>query len=109
MNSAPLTVQEIVKRCGGPSVLEELSKGDLTHWAVYKWYKNGIPEDRWELVMRLSDVTITDLYVANLTLRQAGSATDAAADVTQADEIVQQGDAPLSPSGQRELKLQAAE
>jgi hypothetical protein len=107
MISRPLTVQEIVKRCGGPSVLEEFSPGDLTHWAVYKWYKNGIPEDRWELVMRLSGVSVTDVYEANLALRQAAGGPESSADEAQADEDVEQDDGGQFPQG--ELMLQAAE
>lgn len=105
MTSAPLTVQEIVKRCGGPSKLEALSPGDLTHWAVYKWYKNGIPEDRWELVMRLSDVSVTDIYEANAALRRAAPSDESLAEEPHIEE-----ESDLSPSlNQGELKLQAAE
>lgn len=107
MISAPLTVQEIVKRCGGPSALEELSAGDLTRWAVYKWYKNGIPEDRWELVMRLSEVSVTDLYEANLALRQAGVETESVSTETHADEVIHPDDGEHVLQGA--LKLEAAE
>jgi hypothetical protein len=106
MSSHPLTVQEIVRRCGGPSALEEFSPGDLTHWAVYKWYKNGIPEDRWELVMRRSGVSVTDIYKANLTLRHAAAGSESSADETHTEEDVQQDDGGQFPQG--ELKLQAA-
>lgn len=109
MSSHPLTVQEIVKRCGGPSILEEGSPGDLTHWAVYKWYKNGIPEDRWALVMRLSGVSVTDIYEANLALRQAAAGPESSAGETHADEDVQRDDDEAVLVSQGELKLQAAE
>ena len=65
MNESQTTIQGLVKRCGGAAAITAKAESDLTHWAVYKWYKNGIPEDRWHLVMSLSGATVTEIYAAN--------------------------------------------
>jgi hypothetical protein len=69
MSNHILTCQQIVQRCGGPV---ELSKQvGRTHWAVYKWNKNGIPDEYWDLIMSLAGVSVDQIYNANLRARGA--------------------------------------
>lgn len=71
MQIRALTIPEILERCGGPEAIALASQGKLSRWAVYKWPKNGIPEDRWDLVMELTEVSVEEIYAANQALRRA--------------------------------------
>jgi hypothetical protein len=73
MEIRAFTIPEVVERCGGPEAIAAASQGRLTHWAVYKWAKNGIPEDRWDLVMELAKVSVEEIYAANQALRRGVS------------------------------------
>ncbi len=63
MKDNALTVQQIVARCGGaPSIS---ARSDVSSWAVYKWYRNGIPNEHWDLLMEMSGVTAAEIHQAN--------------------------------------------
>jgi hypothetical protein len=72
MKDNALTVQQIVARCGGATVIA--ARSDVGAWAVYKWYKNGIPKEHWPLVMDLSGLTLQELFQADRLARDSVSA-----------------------------------
>lgn len=37
----------------------------ITSEAVFKWYRNGIPEDHWPLIIEISGKTVDQIYQAN--------------------------------------------
>lgn len=67
MTDSNLTVQNIVARCGGVRSIAERST--VSAWAIYKWYRKGIPEEHWDLVMSLAGVSVQQIYQANKTAR----------------------------------------
>jgi hypothetical protein len=69
MSNHILTCQQIVQRCGGPVELSK--KVGRTHWAIYKWNKNGIPDEYWDLIMTLAKVSVDQIYNANLMARSS--------------------------------------
>jgi len=63
-----MTVREIVKDCGGAIAVAAASQRTacpVTDEAVFKWYRNGIPEDHWPMIMELSGRTVEQIYQAN--------------------------------------------
>ena len=60
-----MTVDEIIKDCGGPARITDESGGEIGRWAPYKWSKSGIPEQHWTLIRHLSGVTAEQLHEAN--------------------------------------------
>lgn len=63
-----MTVREIIKDCGGAVAVAEASQRTacpVTNEAVFKWYRNGIPEDHWPLIIELSGRTVEQVYQAN--------------------------------------------
>lgn len=60
-----MTVEEIIKACGGPARITDASGEEVGRWAPYKWPKIGIPEQHWALIRSLSDVTVEQLHEAN--------------------------------------------
>jgi hypothetical protein len=63
-----MPVQQIIRECGGAVKVAAASQetpNPITSEAVFKWYRNGIPEDHWPLVMRLSGRKLEDVYNAN--------------------------------------------
>lgn len=66
-----MTVDEIIRECGGPVRITDESGGDVGKWAPYKWPKIGIPEQHWALIRSLSGVTVEQLHEANEHARAA--------------------------------------
>lgn len=63
-----MTVREIIKDCGGAICVADASQrtaNPVTDEAVFKWYRNGIPEAHWPLVMEKSGRTVEQIYQAN--------------------------------------------
>jgi hypothetical protein len=63
-----MTVREIIKDCGGAIAVSRASQrtaSAVTNEAVFKWYRNGIPEDHWPMIMELSGRTVDQIYQAN--------------------------------------------
>lgn len=65
-----ITVRDVVRWAGGPRKLAKASERTLkpiSEAAVMKWYRAGIPDEHWGLVMRECDgkVTVEQLYAAN--------------------------------------------
>jgi hypothetical protein len=63
-----MSIDKIIRACGGAKKVAEGSlKTDspVTFEAVYKWYRNGIPDAHWPLVMELGDVTSKQIFDAN--------------------------------------------
>lgn len=71
-----MTVDQIIKRCGGPARITDDSDGDVGRWAPYKWSKIGIPEQHWALIRSLSGVTVEQLHEANELARAARPASE---------------------------------
>jgi hypothetical protein len=63
MTDRQLTVQNIVARCGGAAFLA--TQVSLSAWAVYKWYRDGIPNRHWPTIIELSGVSAAELYHAD--------------------------------------------
>lgn len=78
----PLTLEDIIRRAGGARRLAEQSSeeagGKFSHWAVYKWPEQGIPDRYWSLVCRLADVTVEQVFAACEAARQPTPAGAAA-------------------------------
>lgn len=71
----PLTLEDIIRRAGGARRLAEQSSdasgGKFSHWAVYKWPEQGIPDRYWALVCRLADVSVEQVFAACEAARRA--------------------------------------
>ena len=76
MEDTPTTVQIIVARCGGAAALAEGLP--ISAWAVYKWSRNGIPDEYWDHVMTLSGASVAEIYHANRLARSREGAEAAA-------------------------------
>lgn len=63
MTEAQITVRDILARCGGAS--QVASRASVSIWAVYKWYRNGVPQEHWDTVMDLSGASPQEIYHAN--------------------------------------------
>ncbi|WP_051334349.1 GIY-YIG nuclease family protein [Bradyrhizobium sp. Ai1a-2] len=61
------TISDIIWAAGGPSRIAEASKGEISVDAIHKWRRNGIRDWHWALLMSLCDVSVDQLYRANLT------------------------------------------
>ena len=64
------TLPEIIKAAGGARQISAASNGALTPDAVYKWPVIGIPDRHWPMLMRLTKVSVDELFAANLAARQ---------------------------------------
>src|SRR5574342_63324 len=56
-----MNVQQIIHACGGATKVADASRrtgSPVTFEAVFKWYRNGIPEAHWPLVIGLSGLTV---------------------------------------------------
>ena len=65
-----MTVQQIIHACGGAMKVASASRRTttpVTFAAVFKWYRNGIPETHWPLVIGLSGQSVEEIYNANRT------------------------------------------
>jgi len=63
-----MTVQRIIQDCGGATKVADASQktaNPVTFEAVFKWYRNGIPEVHWPLVIEMSGLTVEQIYNAN--------------------------------------------
>ena len=69
-----MTIGKIIEAAGGESAISEAIDG-LTHYAVRKWLKNGIPEKHWMALRGLAPkISIIDLHCANEAARAAKAA-----------------------------------
>lgn len=69
-----MIVRSLIKNCGGPAKVAEATQETaypVTVEAVFKWYRNGIPEDHWPVVMALGGCTLEQIYNANRVAEQA--------------------------------------
>jgi len=75
------SIQEIVRACGGASRVAHASRGsgrEITRDAVFKWYRNGIPEIHWPLVQSLlPDLTVEAIHIANRCTSRHGGMSQA--------------------------------
>lgn len=57
---------------GAPRISEASQKTDnpVGVDAVYKWQHNGIPDDHWPLMMRLTGVSLDVIFTANQLLKR---------------------------------------
>lgn len=63
-----MNVQQIIHTCGGATKVAEATQqtaNPVTFEAVFKWYRNGIPETHWPLVISLGGLTVQEVYDAN--------------------------------------------
>ena len=60
--------REIIKRAGGPEAVADATRS-TSHVvkvdAVWKWYRNGIPSEHWPLLIKMSGVSLQEIYDAN--------------------------------------------
>lgn len=67
-----MNVREIIARGNVHKISEASGEAGrpITVKGIYKWHSIGIPQKHWPVVMRLADVTETELYEANRQLEQ---------------------------------------
>lgn len=68
-----MIVRSLIKSCGGPAKVADTTQETpypVTVEAVFKWYRNGIPEDHWPVVMALGGCTLEQIYNANRVAEQ---------------------------------------
>ena len=69
-------IREIVRKAGGPrEVAAALAESDcpVGEWAVFKWYRSGIPEEHWPVIITLSGSTVQEIFDANAAARKLAS------------------------------------
>lgn len=62
------SIRDIVRSAGGPTEIARASlatQKPVTVDAVFKWYRNGIPDEHWKLIMTLTRVSVETLFDAN--------------------------------------------
>ncbi len=67
-------VRDIVKKAGGPVAVAKATSRTayaVQIDAVFKWYRNGVPDRLWPLLIDMSGVTAQDLYEANCEARRS--------------------------------------
>jgi len=67
------TVDDLIRLAGGAKALSEESANSTKRvgtYAVHKWRRNGIPDEHWELFLRIPGVSADTIYRANAALRQ---------------------------------------
>jgi hypothetical protein len=75
-----MIVRSLIKSCGGPAKVADATRETaypVTVEAVFKWYRNGIPEDHWPVVMALGGCTLEQIYSANRVVEQQSPARKA--------------------------------
>ncbi len=68
------TIEDIIWAAGGAISIAAASDGEIAPDAVYKWRQNGIRDWHWELMMKLTAVTLQQLFDANRAAK-AGTTT----------------------------------
>lgn len=66
-------IRDLIKRAGGAPVISEASQktdNPVGVDAVYKWQHNGVPDDHWPLMMRLTGVSLDVIFNANQSLKR---------------------------------------
>ena len=68
------SIRDIVHKAGGPRALARKlasSARPVSEDAVFKWYRNGIPEEHLPTLIEGGDTTVQELYLANAELRRS--------------------------------------
>jgi hypothetical protein len=68
MATPTLDIRDLIEMAGGARAVAKASKAtdcSVGFDAVYKWQHNGIPDDHWPLMMKLTDIPLDVIYAAN--------------------------------------------
>lgn len=62
------SIPDLISLAGGPKAIaleSRKSRHRVTYYAVQKWSVRGIPDEHWDLMMRLTGASLEEIYKAN--------------------------------------------